>query len=58
MPDTVVYELQFVGDKVNAVWRQQVTEFHPGKLVYDNDFSNVQLTHSATDSNGNKTVGT
>lgn len=30
-------------------------EFHQaGKIVYDNDFSNVQLTHSAIDSNGNK----
>ena len=30
-------------------------EFHQAeKFVYDNDFSNVQLTHSAIDSNGNK----
>lgn len=55
MPDTVVYELQFVGDKVNAFGDNRVTGISSsGKIVYDNDFSNVQLTHSAIDSNGNK----
>lgn len=55
MPDTVVYELQFVGDKVNSFGDNRVTGISSsGKIVYDNDFSNVQLTHSAIDSNGNK----
>ena len=52
MPDTVVYELQFVGDKVNSFGDNRVTGISSsGKIVYDNDFSNVQLTHSAIDSN-------
>ena len=55
MPDTVVYELQFVGDTVNAFGDNRVTGISSsGKIAYDNDFSNVQLTHSAIDSNGNK----
>lgn len=55
MPDTVVYELQFVGDMVNAFGDNRLTGISSsGKIVYDNDFSNVQLTHSAIDSNGDK----
>ena len=54
-PIPLVYELQFVGDKVNAFGDNRVTGISSsGKIVYDNDFSNVQLTHSAIDSNGNK----
>ncbi len=34
MPDTVVYELQFVGDKVNAFGDNRVTEFHQAERLF------------------------
>lgn len=55
MPDTIVYELQFIGDMLNAFGDNRLIGISAsGKIVYENDFSNVQLTHSAIDSKGNK----
>lgn len=55
LPDTVVYELAFVGDKVNAFGDNRLTGISSnGEIIYDNVFDNVSLVHSAYDLNGNK----
>lgn len=53
--DTVVYDMQFTGDMLTAFGDNRlVTLTASGKLIKNNLFSDMQLTHSAMDRNGTK----
>lgn len=53
--DTVIFDLEFTGDILSAFGDNRIVGISArGKLIYDNAFENVQLTHSAIDDDGNK----
>lgn len=53
--NTVVYDIKFIGDTINAFGDNRITGISiGGKIIYDNVFSDEQLTHSVMDKKGNK----
>jgi len=53
--DTVIFDLEFTGNIVNAFGDNRIVGIaENGNVVYDNTFTDVQLTHSAMDTKGNK----
>lgn len=53
--DTVIFNMQFVGNTLNAFGDNRLTGIsESGKIIYDNIFSDVALTHSAMDERGVK----
>ncbi len=53
--DTVIFDIEFTGNILNAFGDNRIIGIaESGKIVYDNTFADVQLTHSAMDSSGNK----
>lgn len=53
--DTVIFDMKFAGDTLNAFGDNRVLGISSsGKIKFDHSFSEVQLTHSAIDSGGNK----
>ena len=53
--DTVIFDVKFANDTLNAFGDNRILGVSSsGKLLYDNTFENVQLTHSAVDSEGGK----
>ncbi len=55
--DSVIFSVEFADDTLNAFGDNRITGVSSsGKLLYDNTFENVQLTHSAVDAEGSKLV--
>lgn len=53
--DTVIFDMEFTGDTLSAFGDNRIVGISAkGKLIYDNTFENVQLTHCAIDDDGNK----
>ncbi len=53
--DTVIFDMDFTGNILNAFGdNRSVGIGENGKVVFDNTFEGVQLTHSAMDAKGNK----
>ena len=53
--DTVIFDMDFTGNILNAFGDNRAVGIgENGKVVYDNTFEGVQLTHSAMDTKGNK----
>ena len=53
--DTVIFEVTFADDTLNAFGDNRILGVSSsGRVIYDNTFENVQLTHSAVDDDGSK----
>ena len=53
--DTVIFDMEFTGDTLSAFGDNRIVGISAkGKIIYDNTFENVQLTHCAIDDDGNK----
>lgn len=53
MEDTAVYDVRFSGDIVTVFGDNRVMGVKDsGKIIYDNTFADVQLTHSSADTRG------
>ncbi|MCC8160680.1 MAG: DUF5711 family protein [Oscillospiraceae bacterium] len=53
--NTVIFNIEFTDNIANCFGDNRILGISTsGKIVYDNTFSAVQLTHSAIDENGNK----
>ncbi|MCD8180985.1 MAG: DUF5711 family protein [Firmicutes bacterium] len=55
--DTVIFNIEFTGSIANCFGDNRILGISTGgKIVYDNTFSGVQLTHSAIDGDGNQVL--
>lgn len=53
--NSVIFDIRFVGDIANCFGDNRITGISDsGKIVYDNTFEGMQLTHSSIDEKGNK----